>query len=519
MLKGVAVFLWQEPDAADLVDRVGASLPDMRIIKAPDGIKDPSEAHIAGRSLPEFLEGLKAEAIPFKAIRKESDQARIAEAARAAAPVLAANDPLELVEKEIRRLGYGGDIRPALNVYLATTSRVLQMRPGTMPVHVLVMSQPSGGKSWTVGIVTRLLPRSAYHVIDAGSPRTLIYDDAPLQHRLVVFSEADSLPAGEDNPAASAIRNLLQDGSLHYSVVVRDPESGDFVVREIEKPGPTVMITTAIRPLGEQLMTRLFTLELADDPSQVQAALRTQAILEAEGAAVPDPCLIALQDYLQLRAPWDVSVPFARELAEAIGKTNAAPRMLRDFARLLSLIKAVAVLRSTHRRVMQGRVIADLSDYARVRELVNEMYADSLSGGSRRVRAVVETVARLVEEKKPGDADKITVTRIAAELGINRMAASRRVKAALRAGWLCNAESRKGYPHDLTVGEPLPDESGLPSPDSLVCNTVTPLTDSNTLPPIPTALLEISKVAQFVKTEPDNLTSLPSALVSKGNVR
>jgi putative DNA primase/helicase len=39
-VKGFEVFLWQEPDAEDLVDRVGRDLADLRVIVAPAGTKD-----------------------------------------------------------------------------------------------------------------------------------------------------------------------------------------------------------------------------------------------------------------------------------------------------------------------------------------------------------------------------------------------------------------------------------------------------------------------------------------------
>ena len=90
-----------------------------------------------------------------------------------------------------------------------------------------------------------LLPRDAWHAIDAGSPKVLIYDPADIQHKVLVFSEADSLPRGEDNPAASAIRALLQDHELHYDVVVRDAETGGYVVHTIRKAGPTLLATTS----------------------------------------------------------------------------------------------------------------------------------------------------------------------------------------------------------------------------------------------------------------------------------
>jgi hypothetical protein len=47
------------------------------------------------------------------------------------------------------------------------------------------------------------------------------------------------------------------------------------------------------------------------------------------------------------------------------------------------------------------------------------------------------------------------------------MAVSRSVRTATKHGWLINTESRKGYPADLAIGEPLPARTGLPSPDEL----------------------------------------------------
>ena len=61
-LEGIEVVLWQEPDAADLVARFGADVPSARILVAPDGIKDISEAHIAGCDVAALVAELRAAA-------------------------------------------------------------------------------------------------------------------------------------------------------------------------------------------------------------------------------------------------------------------------------------------------------------------------------------------------------------------------------------------------------------------------------------------------------------------------
>lgn len=460
-LKGLDVYLWQEPDAEDLTLKVVNDIPGLRVIRAPDAIKDISEAHIQGLDVPGLLEELKTKSEYGQVLKARYTNEQLAQLYHEAKAVIESQDPLEMVKGAIRGLGYGGDLKPALITYLAVTSRLLAMRSGAMPVHLLLIGPPSAGKNYTLDRVIMLLPAEAYHVIDAGSPRVLIYDDAPLEHKVLVFGEADSLPAGEDNPAASAIRNLLQDHYLHYSVTIRDSVTGDYIVREVSKPGPTVLITTSTRSLGAQLMTRLFTLEIADSKEQISAALVTQAALEMEGLKSPDDGLIAFQSYLQLKAPINVAVPYARELGAAMAKMASAPRILRDFARLISLIKSVTLIRYHQRRLDgEGRIIATLVDYETVRELVNEMYIDSSTGATSDVRKLVEAATAL-DASRP-DGGRITNTAIAKKLGIGLKQAERRAKKAIKLGWLINREQRKSYPADYAPGEPMPETEGLP---------------------------------------------------------
>ena len=457
---GMTVFLWQEPDAPELPGKLFKHLPGLMVIPAPDGTKDLSQAHLTGQDVPALVDRLKAQATPAAMLVKAQNDARLKELHEAAAPVLSAPDPLKLINRAVKTLGYGGDPAPVTICYLAITSRLLAMRPGAMPVHLLILGQASCGKSFSLQTAIRLLPETAHHTIPAGSPRVLIYDDADLCHRAVIFGEADSLPAGEDNPAASAIRNLLQDHYLHYDVTVRDPESGQHTVKKVRKPGPTVLITTSTRRLGSQLDTRLFSLEPNDSPGHIRTALEAQANNELLGVGDPDPALIAFQEYLQALAPWEVTLPFVKELAAGIGKQDSAPRILRDFARLISLIKSVAVLRHPHRKLdSKGRIIAEIEDYQIIYDLVGQMYESTITGASLAVREVVQAVFEIGENCTAAD--------LASYLTVNKSTAWRRARAAIRNGWLINTETRKGYPASLKLGDPLPEKIGLPSPERL----------------------------------------------------
>ncbi len=474
-LQGLEVYLWQEPGAEDLTERIGPDIPGLKIIAAPEGIKDPSEAHLQGKDLPAFLSELMGKAVSAAVLLKEKSNAQLAEIRKRAAPILdCGRDPFELVETAIRAQGYGGDIRPAKVCYLAATSRVLKFHSGAMPVHLLLLGPPSAGKSWTWGVVRNLLPGEAFYQIDAGSARVFIYSQEPLKHRVLVFAEEDSLPKSEDNSPSSAIRNLLQEHYLRYEVSVQDPETGDYTTRKIEKPGPCVLITTSTHMLKDQLSSRLFTLEVPYGMDQIRAAIESQVRLERNGSQAPDSALIAFQEYLQALAPWDVDIPFLDALGRVIATNENAPRILRDFARLISLIKSMAVIRHRQRRRnQQGRLIAELEDYETVRGLIADMYEGSVTGVHERTRQVVEAV----KEMKANETAKVTVTGLAAHMKLDKGGISRTVRTAIKHGWLVNQEPWKNQPADLVIGEPLPARKGLPKIADLqpVDNALTPV--------------------------------------------
>ena len=71
------------------------------------------------------------------------------------------------------------------------------------------------------------------------------------------------------------------------------------------------------------------------------------------------------------------------------------------------------------------------------------------------------------------------MSELAKRLDLPKKSAARHVNKALRGGWLVNAETRKGYPFQLSLGEPLPPMGGLPLPVELGCVTVSGSTDGN----------------------------------------
>ena len=69
------------------------------------------------------------------------------------------------------------------------------------------------------------------------------------------------------------------------------------------------------KPLGDQMNTRLFHLDVPYDREQIAEVLITQGNIEVRGVDGVDTSLVAFQAYLQTKAPWDVVVPLAPSLA------------------------------------------------------------------------------------------------------------------------------------------------------------------------------------------------------------
>jgi len=234
-------------------------------------------------------------------------------------------------------------------------------------------------------------------------------------------------------------------------------------VLHIIREGPSVLLTTYTKRLPAQIDSRLFTIDVPEDMTQIRAALAAQGKAEVFGRGKPDESLIAFQALIQAKAPWSVIVPFAPRLAELIADRPSAPRILRDYQRILSLIKSATVIRHQHRQTDEaGSLVALIEDYKTVYDLIGEMY-ESTAGVSPDVRESVEAVKTLQEASQ----QRITATVVGAKLGISKKAASRRLSVALGEGWLVNSESRRGYPWNLQIGELVPNPITLPSPEAV----------------------------------------------------
>lgn len=378
-----------------------------------------------------------------------------------------AGDPalLDRFAADLEACGLSGETRNAKILYLALTSRRLPR-----PVSVVVKGPSSGGKSYLVKQTLRFFPESAYYELSAMSEKVLAYSTEPVSHRFIVVYEAAGM-SGE--MATYLMRSLISEGRIRYETVEATKEGINS--RLINREGPTGLITTTTRiNLHPENETRMLSLSITDTQEQTRKVFL--ALAGSESRQEPDfNKWHALQRWIE-SANNDVVIPFARALASILPTT--ATRLRRDFQKVLDLIKVHAIVHQAQREHdKSNRIVATLSDYSSVRELIEVFLAEGVQASvPPTVRETVEAVRKLSKN----DLNELTELEIANELQLDKSTASRRIRDAIARGFLENLQDRKGRPARIVLTEQaLPDnKSILPTPDELV-NAMT-LDEANT---------------------------------------
>jgi hypothetical protein len=418
-----------------------------------EGVKDVSELHKQdpGR-IGERLREARENARAWLDIAETEEQERTREAWAECQELAESPDILAEFSRDLEGSGVVGERINGELLYLALTSRNLERI-----VSVAVKGPSSGGKSHLVKQVVSFFPESAFIQFTAMSERTLFYTERDLRHKHIIFIEA----AGLGEFVEYTIRTLLSEGFLEYEFVEKTSEG--LRPRRLRKDGPTGFITTTTRDrLHAENETRYLSLTVTDTREQTRRVFRA---LAHERTKQPSRRRWhALQAWIE-GAEHRVIIPFASSLAEKMG--DVAVRLRRDFSVVLSLIKAHAILHQASReKDAEGRIVATLADYARIRELVSGLIAEGVEATvPKTIRETVEAVENVIDG---WGKDYATNKAVAEELEIDKAAASRRVRSAIGRGYLENLEESRGKPARLVLGEKMPeDQAILPAPEEL----------------------------------------------------
>src|SRR5262249_1666215 len=157
---------------------------------------------------------------------------------------------------------------------------------------------------------------------------------------------------------------------------------------------------------------------------------------EGETPTPPDVAPFhALQEWLAVAGVREVRVPFARALGGLV--PHQTLRIRRDFPKLLSLIKACALLHQAQReKGSDGGLLASPHDYAIVREVLAGAFGAAQQAGltpaQREAVAAVATLAAAAVAPAAG----VSLKAVATHLGIDKSATSRRLANPVAHGYV-----------------------------------------------------------------------------------
>lgn len=361
--------------------------------------KDPSGLYLADRARfkDRFAAALNSAVSVVEMERKEAEAAS-RQAWGEYADLAAEPDILEIFAADLARSGVAGESRLAKLLYLAVTSRFLRH-----PVSVAMKGPSSGGKSFLIEQVLSFFPQSAYYALTAMSEHALAYSNEPLKHRFLVIFEVAGMSS---DFATYLMRSLLSEGRVRYETVEKTAEGMKPRLIEREDPTGLIVTTTAVK-LHPENETRLLSLTVTDTREQtrdVMAALAKESI----GEKIDLKRWHALQEWLA-GAEHRVTISYTEDLAELV--PPVAVRLRRDFGAVLNLIKAHAILhQASRKRNSEGWIIAQVEDYAKVRELIAGLVSEGIEATvPATVREAVETLRKMQE----GSEEPVTIAELA----------------------------------------------------------------------------------------------------------
>ena len=453
------IYLVKEPDQGGdaLLNRLRSSsiASKVRVIDLGE-YKDPSELYLEHRDwFRESFYKLLDAAIPLSnLLRKEADKTS-ADLLKLCKDIANNEDILQLFAQDLSRLGVVGETKLAKTLYLALTTRFLDT-----PVSIVVKGSSSTGKSFVEEKVFAFFPEHAYYKLTAASEKAMIYTNESFKNRFVIMFEAAGIKRGIQD---YVLRTLMSEGCMKYDFT--DPNT--YEVRHIEKEGPTGFITTTTKiTLNKEDETRYLSFQSDESVEQTQMVLTSIARRRVSGDMDDHVDLEkwkVFQTWLTYKKH-NVVIPYAGTLSNMVDSN--APRIRRDFTKILNLIAANAILHQRNRaRSNDGSILADHRDYEIVNDLISDVIAAGLEAAvPRQVRQIAEKVKQMKLEK-PGRS--ISQADIAARINMHKTTVSRWVKVAIQRGYLKYADENHKHA-DIEIGEPLPeDRQVLPSPEEL----------------------------------------------------
>ena len=299
----------------------------------------------------------------------------------------------ERVSEAFAALGVVGECDAALATWLVMTSRLAEK-----PLGAVIQSSSAAGKSTLAEAALSLFPTEHKLAYSAMTGQALYYlGESDLSHKVLAIAETE----GADR-ASYALKLLVSEGRLSIASAGKDPVSGRLVTHTYEVAGPVALVmTTTVAELEPELANRLVVLAVDETRTQtraVQDAQRRSETLDGLLARVrKEETIASFHNAQRLLMPYAVVNPHAPGLSFS----DAATRDRRDNAKLLGLIRAIALAhqhqRQKHTVEVAGRSVtyieaaeSDVALASRLFEAILPVSTDEMAPATRRLLKVID---------------------------------------------------------------------------------------------------------------------------------
>ncbi len=337
-----------------------------------------------------IIEGIIAQAQREK--EEEENQIKVDPEIEERAKVLA-NDP-QVFERRIDTVSNLGIVGEQTNIamyFTAFDSRLLIGNKGSSEVISVKNAGHTGsGKSHPLEKCMYIYPKSAYHFITSGSPKSLYHMTEGLSHRVLIVAEGFGFQKNKaDSELLYAVRTLLTEGRIVYQVSEKD-ESGN--IRTVNKiiEGPTPLVTTTTMDfLEEQLEDRILTIHPDESVEQTKRINQmTGKQMAGHDNAVDEKEVLVWKTFHSMLKPVKVVVPFGPKISDYINKNKKLPISSRRALRKIGMvIKAVTCCHQFQReKDKEGRTISEISDYRIGTQIVLQAFRENMGAQSAKTQ-------------------------------------------------------------------------------------------------------------------------------------
>jgi energy-coupling factor transporter ATP-binding protein EcfA2 len=222
---------------------------------------------------------------------------------------------------------------------------------------MIITGETSSGKSSLIETVTGAIPEEEKMPFTATSERFFLYLNKPIHNKVLIIYEIEGIGG------LNFLKTFISEGRAHLGSVIKTREGLKPIEIKKDTRGLVCITTTTRTIIDEEISNRGFILNIETPPEMIK-----EIILRKQELKPPDFRILKL--IYKLLKPVDVVIPFLNRLADLFPHNE--PRRMRDFDKIVNLVKAHALLYQYQReRTSDGRIIATTEDYKAIYNLAD----------------------------------------------------------------------------------------------------------------------------------------------------